>query len=659
VAQLVPDLQAATHEPPLLRDAVAWLALGLGTTWMALAAAPAMSWLDSGELVAAARELGNVHPPGHPAWLSLAASADLLPLGPYAARTAWLSALGAGVSLLLIVRIARLCVGGVDSGWWAAAAALAFCASGSLWQVGVRTEVYTVALAGNLWALCAALRATSAVQQTPHLARKNLTLLAQCAVAICLGLLNHHYVTLFVLPAVLVAGWPALIWLWRKQRLWLLFLAVGCIWLGFGYLALSLRSLADTEMRWGNPAIVHGLWDTLTARHFQKSVTEASAPLLDNGLVLLGMIAAGMGGWLAGLGATGLALATVRPNRTLLSLWLALLGGLGTKALMQIDTRNPDDHGYVLMAAAVLAIGVAQFGRVLVGADGIAVHKSTSWRRGVSAAALLLAAPLCAWQLVDNWHDPACNLARLRAPEAIDNQMRRTLAPGALYLSNYYGLAFNEQAFRIAEGRRPDVVAPHLTFRTGDTDHGHAYQAWFAKRHPELRRLAVAAQSLDRAPVGNALALAESQPVYAEQDPAARIPAPCFSFDGLAQRMTTLAERTLDYDVAAQRDRAERIWTELYARLGEGALLDQPTRALLLWQHALQAAHALRRGWLSVAQAELAHARRLNPHDRVLDHLDARLGALDAAWKRADTKAFRNLWQHYASLDFDALIAAD
>ncbi len=659
MAQPFPHILASEPPPPLLRDAVAWLALGLGTALLALAGAPANSWLDSGELVAAARELGNIHPPGHPAWLSLAALADLLPLGPYAARTAWLSALGAGVSLLLVVRIARFCIGGVDAGWWAALAALLLGASGSLWQVAVRTEVYTLALAGNLWALYAALRAGQAALQTPALARKTLTPLAECAAAICLGLLNHHYVTLFILPAVLVAGWPALTWLWRNHRRWLLFLVLGSAWLGLGYLALALRSLADTEMRWGNPAIVQGLWDTVTARHFQKSVTEASAPLLDNAMILLGMVAAGLGGWLAGLGALGLALASVRPNRTLLALWLALLGGLGTKALMQIDTRNPDDHGYVLMVAAVFALGAAQLGRVLVGPSGVLADKSAGWRRGVSAGALLLAMPLGAWQLADLWQDPACNLAQLRAPETIDSQMRRVLAPGALYLTNYYGLAFNEQAFRIAEGRRPDVIAPHLTFRTGDTDHGHAYQAWFANRHPELRGLAVAAQALDRAPVGNALALCETQPVYAEQDPVARIPAPYFSFDGFAQRMTQLSERTLDYDVAAQRDRSERIWTELYAHFSRADLEDQPTRALLLWQHALQTAHALRRGWLSVAQAELARARRLNDGDRLLARLDARLGALDAAWKRADTKAFRALWQHYSTLDFDALVAEE
>ena len=117
MAQPSPHMLASEPPPPLLRDAVAWLALGLGTALLALAGAPANSWLDSGELVAAARELGNIHPPGHPAWLSLAASADLLPLGPYAARTAWLSALGAGVSLLLVVRIARFCIGGTDAGW--------------------------------------------------------------------------------------------------------------------------------------------------------------------------------------------------------------------------------------------------------------------------------------------------------------------------------------------------------------------------------------------------------------------------------------------------------------------------------------------------------------------------------------------------------------
>lgn len=630
---------------------MAWLALALGTALTAWAGAPALSWLDSGELVAAARELGSIHPPGHPAWLSLAGLADLLPVGPYAARVAWLSALGTGLAAWWTVRTARLLTAELPrlpQDLLAGGAAAALLASASLWQVSVRAEVYTLALAGNLWALHAALAAGLRAREPQPPARKVLGSLASWVAASCLGLLNHHYVALFAMPATLLAAWPALRWTWRNHRRWLGFLLLGGALLGLGYLALPLRALADTEMRWGNPATLQGFWDTVTARHFQRSVTESSAPLTDNAFILLGMIAQGMGGWLAGLGALGLALGVLVRDRTQLVLWTSLLGALLTKALMRIDTRNPDDHGYVLLAVAILALGVAQLGGVF--ASGLQKPRAVAGLLAVVTVGLL------ALQLPALWTDPATNQQDLRAPDVVDSHLRESLAPGALYLSNYYGLGFNEQAFRLAEGRRPDVVAPHLTFRTGDTDQGHAYQQWFARRHPELRSLAVAAQGLGRAPLGNVLALVERQPVYAEPDPENRIPPPYFHEGAIVHRLQPRAERGVDYDVGAIRKRQAEVWHALEARLQPGDLADHPTASVLVWQHALEVAHALRRGWMNLAADELERARPLSPGDRLLQALTVKQQALASAWQRADVPGFQALWQRWAGLDFDTLV---
>ena len=76
---------------------------------------------------------------------------------------------------------------------------------------------------------------------------------------------------------------------------------------------------------------------------------------------------------------------------------------------------------------------------------------------------------------------------------------------------------------------------------------------------------------------------------------------------------------------------------------------------MLLWQHALQAAHALRRGWLTVANGELARAKRLSPTDSLLATLERRAQRLDAAFHAGDAKQFRELWQHWQTLDFAAL----
>ncbi len=640
-------------------DRVAWFAAAVATAITACCAAPANSWLDSAELVACAAELGNIHPPGHPAWLSLSQLVRFLPIGPFPWRVAIFSALAMGAAIFLLVRLVRAQLAEHGSrqltSAWALLAAGTLLASGSLWQVTVRAEVYTLALATNLWALHAALLAGQLARRPTVDVRLIAGYLASWTMAVCLGLLNHHYVALFALPASLCAAWPAITWLVKRHKRLVAVLLLGGAWLGLGYLALGLRSHANTEMRWGDPSALSGLWDTLTAKHFQRGLTQVHVDYVDNALVLFGMVAEAMSLPLAAVGAVGLALSLLWRDRLQAALWLAFVGGLATKAVLQIDTRNPDDHGYVLMAPAVLAVGAAQLSAFVAGRRGLLTAWPESRRLRVVQVSVVLGLCLVVGQVSVLLEKPETNLAGLRAADAVDAELRHNLPPGALYLSNYYGLGFNEQAFRIAEGRRPDVAAPHLSFRTGDTDHGAAWQTWFAQRYPQFADLAQAARALGRAPVGNLLAKAEKQPVWAEQDPDLRIPPGAYGFDGVANRLLPQAERGIDYDVATILHKHQTVWPELDAAIGTRGRLDGPTRSVLLWQHALHAAHALRRGWLTVAQDELARAQPLSPHDRTLATLQAKALQLDLAYRAADAKQFRDLWQHWQTMDFAAL----
>ena len=656
-------IAGAAPENSAWRDRTAWFAAAFATAITAVCAAPANSWLDSAELSACAAELGNVHPPGHPAWLSLSQLVRFLPIGPFPWRIAIFSALAMGASLFLLVRLVRAQLAADGSraltSAWALLAAGTLLASGSLWQVTVRAEVYTLALATNIWALHAALVAGQIARRPNVDVRLIAGYLAAWTMAVCLGLLNHHYVAIFALPASLFAAWPAITWLLKRHRRLALALVLGGAWLGLGYLALGLRSQADTEMRWGDPASAAGLWDTLTAKHFQKNLTQIHVDYLDNALVLFGMIAEAMSLPLAALGALGLAFAVLWRDRLQGALWLAFLGGLATKAVLQIDTRNPDDHGYVLMAPTVLAIGAGQLGAFVAGRRGLLGEWPETRRLRIVQVFVALGLCLVVGQLSTLLEAPETNLAGLRAADAVDAQMRNALPPGAIYLTNYYGLAFNEQAFRVAEGRRPDIAAPHLSFRTGDTDHGAAWQAWLAKRRPELADLAQAAHALGRAPVGNLLARVETQPVYAEQDPELRIPSGVYGFDGVANKLLPQKERGLDYDLTAIAQVHQATWTALDAAMGPASLRDGPTRAVLLWQHALQTAHALRRGWVVVADAELQRAAKLSPQDRLLATLRGKLQQLNDALHGGDAEKFRALWQNWQTLDFTALAVTE
>lgn len=627
----------------------AWAAGGIATAALAWYGAPSASWLDSGELIAAARELGVVHPPGHPAWLSLVGLADGLPLGPHMARVAWLSALACGAAVFALVHAAGRIDAAPLSRWWQAFAAIApgllLLGCTSLWLVGVRAEVYALQLATNMWALGAALGAGAAAARGE--VRPALVGLASCGLGLALGLLNHHWVALFAMPACLVAAGPALALAWRRHRSVLGAAVLACAWLGAAYLALYWRAGAPVELRWGDPTTWAGWWDTVTARHFQSAVTGSAVPVRDNFVVLFGMVLSDLGPVGAAGGLGGLVVLGVQQRwRIVVALALAIGGALATKALMPIDTGNPDDHGYVLLAPAALALAFGCVLRALLAAG-----------QGWALLATVATVGQLAGQAGAIATEPACQLDGMRSGDVVDGHLRRTLPPGALYLSNHYALGFNEQAFRVGEGRRPDVVAAHLSFRTGDTDGGLAFQRAWARAHPHLRGLASAAANLHRAPIGNVLALAEARPVYTEQDASLRIPPAYYGFDGLVHRLLPAAERSLDYDLAAERDRRDRLWRQLYAGLGASAFDDGPTRAVLVWQHALQAAHALRRGWPTVAGMEIERARRLSPVDATLVRLDARRAQLEAAWQRADTKAYLGLWQQYAGMDWEALTA--
>ncbi len=649
------DAVAAVAESTSGPDSAAWLVGAVVTAGMVLGSAGGPSFLDSGELIAAARELGGVHPPGHPAWLSLAGLAEVLPFGAYGARVVWLSALFAGIAAGLLVRIARGVMGPFGAtragGWWAAAAGLALGCSGSLWQVGVRAEVYTLALATNLWAIDAALRAGRAAKGAKSVAHGPA---AEVVVALALGLLNHHYVTLFALPAVLLAGWPALRTLPRKH---LAALVGAGAFAGLGYLALPLRALADTEMRWGDPTTLQGVWRAVTAQHFQRSVTAANVDLMDNAMVLMGAVSEGMGVWLAAAGLLGLGVAVLRPTGAWAATCAALVGGLLTKAFMVIDTHNPDDHGYVLLVAAALALGLAHGAAVLFGEDGVFAGLPQQRRRWLATLVVPWLVLLAGLGFALRTTSPATWQAGQRGPDAVDTLVRSAVGPGGIYLSNYYGLQFNEAAWRVAEGRRPDILSAHLSFRTGDTDGGVGYARWFAKRYPAEASLALGAVKMRRAPVGNLLQLAEAGRVYAEEDPDLRLPTAMLGFGGVAHRLLSSKERTLEYDLAAEQRAHERVWQALYDQLGPVTGLDHQTKGILVWQHALQMAHALRRGWRVVARDELARARKLAPSDSMLNRLEARLQLLDGAWKDGDVKRFHRLWQGYASMDLSALAA--
>ena len=430
---------------------------------------------------------------------------------------------------------------GTHAAW---ATALTLGASGSLWLVGTRVEVYTMALAGNLLALLSAAaagdaavagagpkvvrtvqaggtkRGAQAVQQgatQQEAMPKGVAVhVGLTAIAVAIGLLNHHYITLFALPAVAVAGWPALRLLAKRPKVLGAAVATAAL-LGLGYLALPLRAMSGAELRWADPIDWAGIWDHVRAAHFQRSVTEATgAPMASAWLLLTGLVER-LGVWLGGLGLAGLVLLVLRPRRLAWATWFALAGGLMGKALMTVDLRNVDDHGYALLAVAAIALGVG----ALVATIATTLAAARSQLMGLALAVVTF---LCIGNVAALVVDPNSAPFAQRGPDAIDDALRQQIGPATLWLPTYYGTTFQEQAFRLAEGRRPDISAAHLSFRTGDTDAGRGFTRAFAARHPDDADLARAAYGLHGAPIGNILERIERTQVTIELDPENRIP---------------------------------------------------------------------------------------------------------------------------------------
>ncbi|MFZ4579008.1 MAG: hypothetical protein ACOYOB_11485 [Myxococcota bacterium] len=557
---------------PAAQDGVAWSVGALGASALALVSAPGPAWHGSGTLTAAARELGHAAP----AWLSWSAVAELLPLGPYAARVTWSGALLCGLALFLTVRLVRHLLAWTARpvpwpGLWALLAAAGWFVSGTLWPVATHADVHGVTLVAVMAALLAAVTASRAVGTVPSHAREVLGPLALSLTTLAMAFANEPMRAAIALPVVLLAAAAALKWAWRQAKTVLVLEIAGAATLGLAWFAFPLRHLAAIQVQAGRP------W---------------SDELL----------------------------------------------------------RWPTD-GWAPMLSLLVAVGVA----LAAAAVDVTTHNQPRLQRIFVGLVLATALGFGGQRVVRLVSDPETNLADLQAPDRVQQATDGVLSPGALLLANDANLLDNRLAWQVAEGRRPDVTTAPLGFHTEDGDHGLAWLTGFARLHPEWRKLAVAAAQLQRSPIGQLLDRVEDQPVFAEQDPGLRIPIPYFGFHGFVHRLLSADERGIDYDLVDLREKRTKAWDAIDRRLGPRELLDSTTRAMLGEQHALQAAHALRRGWMAIARAELDRARDWTPDDPHLAQLEKRLGLLDAAWKRADTQAFHDTWQRWSMMDYAKL----
>jgi hypothetical protein len=225
-----------------------------------LCAAGALTWLDAGELGAAAFELGIAHPPGFPVHAQLHALVmHALPLGSAAFRGAFASGLLGAVALAFLAAAAR------RLGVAPAAATLGALAAGtsSLFALHATTiEVYSgLALftTAGLW-LTLRLRAGDGRDAL--------------ALGLLVGLAAGHHAELRLFVLLLV---PAFIQGLRRGgtgRRQMIFSLGFAVLGGLCVLYLPLRSATEPWRDWGNPQTLGALWDHLWGRSIRLAYAD-------------------------------------------------------------------------------------------------------------------------------------------------------------------------------------------------------------------------------------------------------------------------------------------------------------------------------------------------------------------------------------------------
>ncbi len=393
----------------------------------ALVAAPGLTWLDAGELGAAAHELGVAHPPGFAAYTVIHHGLmRLLPFGDVAFRGNLASAVLAAFSLVAIYHAARA---------WGQSRFGAVLGAG---LVGVAPQCALHAGAVEVYTGAALLLAVLLLCFGRFQVEGDRRWALALAFVAGLAVGGHHpALRLLALPLFLTVAWQT------RGRFVASLVGVATFG-GAVILYLPIRAAAEPLRNWGDPGSLGALWEHFTGARIRRAYAdqfgqidaEAAGQFFDQWvsftplLLLMGLVATMMlyrrrGGWVFGA--------------------LFLLDWVYSVALNPMGVRDLQNG---LMGVVVL--GVAS-GSVL---DALT---ESSRRRGIILACALLVGVLFA--RFEQRHDRGLPLlldkiADEQPPEALVLVASDNLAAG---------LAFRQ----VAEGERPDLavlVRQHIAY---------------------------------------------------------------------------------------------------------------------------------------------------------------------------------------------------
>jgi Protein of unknown function (DUF2723) len=415
--------------------------------------APAVAFIDSGELTLAAARLGIPHPPGFPTWTMLTHVFTWIPIDTVAWRTnlasAFFSSLAAALIAIVIAQILILrkredaiLIAGTFGGLL-----LAF--ARTTWSYATITEVYAMNLAFILATVACVLQ---------WQINANARWLYAAAILFGAGLGCHLVTMALILPALVAIAWPV-----TRTRLFVPLVLSVLLVLSTVYAYEPIASSQKPIIDWGGTSTLSGFIDHVTAKQFRRQINPTQwqmqvtftrrllARELGPDIFPIALFAAVYGAWVLW-----------KDSRTLFGFVLLLIAANLAWVLAYPILDDQDAYLLPTIAAVVILAAVS---------IGEAVRK---WG---NVAALALAIPLLA--LIVAW--PVRDRSRYDVANRYVANTLQPVRPNALILSNNWNFISPFMYLQPVERVRPDVEVVTV---------GMLQWPWFldelARRYPDL-----------------------------------------------------------------------------------------------------------------------------------------------------------------------------
>lgn len=583
-------------------------------------------WLDTGEFVAVASDLGISHPPGHPlAGLTLS-FARLLPLGPLAFRVALVCSLAAAAAAALMQRAGRhvldaLGLRPTTSDVLALGATLFTALTYSWWFQAVRPEVYA------LEAALSAVILERAVYIESRFPLRDTHAVRVAAVAFGLALATHHFLALLMLPAL--APTMARVSLARGTRPLVQAAALTLSGLAL-YLYLPIRAACEPLLTLGDPTSPTRFYWVVSAQAFQGNQGDGvPLPLGERFAdvvlqLLLDMHPLGLCAAVLGL---YVLLRFTKTQRLGVLLGLVTLVFVAGRAWLGFVRDNPDALGYLL--PAFMAVG-------LLAAAGVGVVVGLIEQRWPRTAVVLVSVLACSALIQVARHREQSSLARFDVADRFDDALVRNLPTGAVVL-----LYAPQSVFRVMGTQGEERLRPDVTFVPMPLLHYPNLPARLLARAPELRQLFAGIELTGDLREPDLQSLAAERPLYIELD--GRVPVALYETlapEGLYARV--LPGGATDTDIQEGREAQQAVWAQLL--LEAGPHLDPETRAQVLYRRFHDAMFLAAVGDREGARAAIDTVLRVAPDEAVARELAAVLSVPDETGP-VDREVLQHLFQ--------------